>query len=149
MELASLFADQLPHSISLGLFYSVTCSEDGALIAAGGEEMIEEATRGTFLARSTVDTHARVCGSWPATRLDSSYFDPIEISAPTLLISGDLDPITPPSLAEQAMQLLPNSTHILVAGGGHSPANDCTTSALAAFLEGGPERVAEITCSLD
>lgn len=149
MELASLFADQLPHSISLGLFYSVTCSEDATLIAAGGEEMIEDATRGTFLARSTVDTHTRVCASWPATSLDDSYFDPVEINAPTLLISGDLDPITPPSLAEAAMQMIPNSAHILVTGGGHSPANDCTTSALATFLEDGPERVAQITCALD
>lgn len=149
MELASLFADQLPHSISLGLFYSVTCAEDAPLIAAAGEEVVANATRGTFLARSTVDTDARVCASWPASRLDDSYFNPMEISAPMLLISGDLDPITPPSLAEQAMQMLPNSSHIVLAGGAHSPANDCTSNAIAAFLEGGPERVAGITCRLD
>ena len=40
---------------------------------------------------------------------------------PALLLSGALDPVTPPSYGEDARALLPNSRHVVIAESHHGP----------------------------
>jgi pimeloyl-ACP methyl ester carboxylesterase len=53
-----------------------------------------------------------------------------------LLLSGELDPATPPRWAEIARATLPNSIHLIVPGVGHGAAAEgCVPQLTAEFIE--------------
>ena len=58
------------------------------------------------------------------------------IEAPVLLLSGALDPVTPPRRAEAARKYMKNAQHLVVKNGGHivSPLG-CAPRLLRAFLD--------------
>jgi len=53
-----------------------------------------------------------------------------------LILSGGLDPVTPPANGEKVAQTLPNSRHVVAAGYGHivSP-HACTPRLIAKFID--------------
>ena len=57
------------------------------------------------------------------------------------MTSGDLDPVTPPVNADTLAQTLPESLHVRVPAGGHSPVGlvglDCLDNLKRAFIERG------------
>jgi pimeloyl-ACP methyl ester carboxylesterase len=53
-----------------------------------------------------------------------------------LLLSGELDPVTPPKFAEQAAQTLVNSRHLIVRGVGHNAGfTGCVPDLMVEFIE--------------
>ena len=40
---------------------------------------------------------ARACEFWPKGTVDPSYYAPVRSDVPALVLSGDLDPVTPPT----------------------------------------------------
>ena len=64
--------------------------------------------------------------------------EPVESDVPTLLLSGEFDPITPPRNAELVAQGLPNSILYTAPFTGHGAAlsDPCAAELVAAFLEG-------------
>jgi hypothetical protein len=44
---------------------------------------------------------------------------------PVLLVSGNLDPVTPPMWGEIVARRFPNSLHLVVPAGTHTPSNPC------------------------
>jgi len=62
---------------------------------------------------------------------------PVSSDKPTLVFSGEFDPITPPSWAEEAAKTLSNSFYFNVprAGHGSSATVDCPRSIMLAFLD--------------
>ncbi len=60
------------------------------------------------------------CDVWPHLTMDSSFKDPVTSDLPVLLLSGELDPVTPPSFAETTLQTLSNSQHLIAKGQGHN-----------------------------
>jgi len=55
-----------------------------------------------------------------------------------LLLSGEMDPVTPPAYAELAAETLPNSLHIVAPGMGHNVANrGCIPGLMRDFVEAG------------
>lgn len=71
-----------------------------------------------------------------------------DMDAPTLIIAGQLDILTPPSQARRLHALLPNSRLVLLEGVAHSPfleAGQQTFSAVRAFLTG--ERACSCRCT--
>jgi len=122
-------------SMSFGLTFSVLCAED--LPFATREEMIEEA-RGTFLGPQVALDFARICSFWPRGEIPPGFREPVRSAAPVLLLSGELDPVTPPRWAEEARQTLVNSAHFLVPGVGHgATAEGCVPQLIAKFIDRG------------
>ena len=65
-----------------------------------------------------------------------AIFEPIHGSAPSLLLSGNLDPVTPPSWGERVAEALTPSRHVVVPGGGHGVSTlGCVPKLIAEFLE--------------
>jgi pimeloyl-ACP methyl ester carboxylesterase len=55
---------------------------------------------------------------------------------PVLLLSGGLDPVTPPQYADEVAKTLRNSRHIVAAGYGHIvSAHGCAPRLLNAFVD--------------
>jgi fermentation-respiration switch protein FrsA (DUF1100 family) len=60
------------------------------------------------------------CGIWPADPAPAGFHEPVRSDIPVLLLSGELDPVTPPRYAEQLLPWFPNATHLVAPGQGHS-----------------------------
>jgi pimeloyl-ACP methyl ester carboxylesterase len=120
-------------SVSTGMFLSIVCAEDVPRFdAAQGDEL----TRGTFLGGDWLGDMRAECDAWPSASLPDSYFEPVRSEAPSLLLSGNLDPVTPPSWADEVQRTLPRSRQIVVPGAAHGTTSlGCVPDLIAEFLE--------------
>jgi pimeloyl-ACP methyl ester carboxylesterase len=77
-----------------------------------------------------------VCDVWPRGQVPDDATKPVVADLPVLLLSGGLDPVTPPANAEEVGKTLRNSRHVVAAGYGHivSP-HACGPRLLAAFVD--------------
>src|SRR5690606_3438348 len=117
--------------IAGGLRWSVVCNEDVPLI-----DGVEEATAGTFWGRAAVDAEREACAEWPQADVPADYFEPFSVPHPVLILSGTVDPVTPPRWGELLEQTLPNAQHVRLSGASHMPAfPGCTPEVVRGFLE--------------
>jgi pimeloyl-ACP methyl ester carboxylesterase len=108
-------------AIRAGLLLSVACPEDVARIRP---EEIEPATRGSLIGDARVRGEFAACSQWPSTSMPAGYYDPFHSPVPTLLVSGEYDPVTPPQWGEAAQKDFINSVHLVLAAG-HVASNGC------------------------
>lgn len=111
----------LMQSIRPGLLLSFTCAEDVSRIRP--EEVARE-TAGSFIGDQRVRNQMAACSVWPKRDVPSDYYRPLRSRVPVILVSGDLDPVTPPSWGEIALRYFPNGMHVVIPGT-HTPTNDC------------------------
>ncbi len=117
-------------AIRIGMLQSVVCSEDAARIS---EADIARETRGTLLGDSRVRQQLAACAVWPRTVLPADHAAPATGNVPVLIISGTLDPVTPPQWGAEAARHLPRSLHLVVPAG-HTPGSPCVNRISAEFL---------------
>jgi len=110
------FFGNLAASLSDGFFLSVTCAEDVAFYT---EAEAQEAARGTFLGDFRARVQKAACAEWPRGVVTADFNAPVRSDAPTLLLSGERDPVTPASDAERAAQSLPHARRVVIPGAGH------------------------------
>jgi pimeloyl-ACP methyl ester carboxylesterase len=120
-------------SLSTGMFLSVVCSEDMPAITAVDREL---AANDPFFGTDLVDSQTALCEVWPRGELPDHYSDPVESDRPVLLLSGLLDPVTPPRWAAKVGQSLTNAREIVVPGVGHNTIPvGCMPELMAEFIE--------------
>ncbi|MCE2513977.1 MAG: alpha/beta fold hydrolase [Acidobacteria bacterium] len=131
-------------AINVGMFLSVVCAEDVARLAAGeAERMAGEG----MLGRLTMEVTNDACSVWPAAELPDDYFEPVRSAAPALLLSGDLDPVTPPRWGETVMDGLTDALHVVAPGAGHGVLpRGCTRDVVAEFIEAGTHAGLDASC---
>jgi pimeloyl-ACP methyl ester carboxylesterase len=108
-------------SIRAGLLLSFTCAEDVSRIRPA--EVATE-TAGSFIGAQRVRNQMAACSVWPKGDVPQDYYRPLRSQVPAILVSGNLDPVTPPSWGEIALRYFPNGIHIVLPGT-HTPTNDC------------------------
>lgn len=104
-------AFQLDSGLYEGMLYAVACTEDAPLLEAAPAEGTVFGDRTTVL--------REVCAAWPKGAVSADFRTPVRSDTPTLLLSGEWDPITPPVYAEAVAESLPNSLHVIAPGMGH------------------------------
>jgi pimeloyl-ACP methyl ester carboxylesterase len=104
-----------------GLLLAISCTEDTARIRP---DEVEPMTSGSFIGDARVRGQMAACAVWPRTRLPADFYAGFQSDVPVLLVSGNLDPVTPPKWGEEAAKSLPNSRH-LVLPTAHVGDNDC------------------------
>jgi pimeloyl-ACP methyl ester carboxylesterase len=88
------------------------------------------------------------CSFWPRGTIPADLREPVTSDVPTLLLSGALDPITPPEWAEVAAKTLRHSRHIVVPGTGHGASGvGCIPRVMEAFLKSGQTSGLEVACA--
>ncbi len=77
-----------------------------------------------------------MCEVWDLKKTDPIETAPVSSNVPVLLYSGDLDPVTPPVWAREALRFLPNGRHRVWMGIGHDvmSVSECADRFAAAFL---------------
>lgn len=119
-------------AIALGMHNSVVCSED--VPRFGTVALDRAAVAATYLGTAFVDALPEICRKWPRGQVDSDFFAPLVSNIPTLLLSGSLDPVTPPADAERVGRNLKNSRHLVFEAAGHGQtALPCMDRVLADF----------------
>ena len=123
-------------SMSYGMFYSVLCAEDADFSLADQqlEGVYPEIARQE---KRSLPLFLEVCERWDVTPLGDQVDLPVESSIPTLVLSGEFDPVTPPEYAAEAASSLSNSYVYTFPTGAHGAAMDgiCQDQIINAFLD--------------
>ncbi len=129
-----------------GMYYSVMCAEDVDFVLTD----LALAGVDVHIARAqTRDTAAfiQLCQKWNVPQLGAAADEPVKANVPTLIFSGDLDPITPPPNGSAAAEnITPSYVYEFPAYGHGAMTNgDCPLEIIAAFVEN-PERAPNAQC---
>jgi pimeloyl-ACP methyl ester carboxylesterase len=120
--------------ISIGMALSVFCSEDGVVSAMG--------------AAIGPDTLDPACRMWPRGALPRDHTAAVRAKIPALILSGFLDPATPPSWAENVARQLPESRHIVIRNASHSYTglSPCVDNIMSEFISAGSAKGLDVSC---
>ncbi|HEX5488399.1 MAG TPA: alpha/beta hydrolase, partial [Rhodanobacteraceae bacterium] len=76
----------------------------------------------TLLGEQLIEASLAACKVWPHGPMPEGFHAPFKSSIPTLLISGERDPVTPPSDAAEVLKGLSDGRSLVVKGMGHAEA---------------------------
>ena len=111
-----LLGTNLGETLSAGMAYSVQCAEDAPFLdSEQARAWGETSYLGDFAASLT-----EVCALWPRGEVPADFKQPVTSDVPVLLLSGELDPVTPPQYGDQAAATLSHSRHLIAPGQGHN-----------------------------
>ncbi len=99
-----------------GVYLSITCPE---FVARIHDEDVAAAVEGTYLGDYRVRQQREACALWPHAALPRDYWEPLRSTIPTLLVTGERDPVTPAQDTLLVATTLPNSRTIIVPDGAH------------------------------
>jgi pimeloyl-ACP methyl ester carboxylesterase len=117
---AELQIQSVSESIGFAMHNSVVCTEDAPWFPPGNDPNAAL----LYLGTTVIDGLRAICESWPAGVIDEDFKEPVVSDRPVLLLSGEYDPVTPPTYAERvAAAGLTNSRRIVARGQGHGIAS--------------------------
>ncbi len=102
----------------VGAYLAITCAEDVDRI---DPKEVPAIVANTYQGDDRIRDQVEACSFWPHGKLPESFFEPLESLAPTLLLTGWLDPATPPEWAVEVQKHLPNSRNVVIREGAHGP----------------------------
>jgi pimeloyl-ACP methyl ester carboxylesterase len=135
LEIAAATTD----TMSLGATMSILCSEEMAVAP-----MQERASEAPTFRNGYAEFWRSRCRTWP-TGPPPSVEKNAQIRVPALILSGALDPVTPPRWGEAMAASFPHHKHIVAPGAAHNVSfSGCVPDLIAEFLETAePERLDE------
>ncbi len=90
------------------------------------------------------------CKVWPRGVMDPDFKQPVVSAKPVLLLSGEDDPITPPSNAARAAKTLGNSLSLVTPGQGHGNIfRGCLPRIATDFVDAGSVKGLDTACVKD
>ncbi len=138
-----IVAESLGSSINVAMSMSVSCSEDAPFFDSAA------AAASGFLRDDIPRELERACGVWPHEPVAAAEKTPLESSVPSLLLSGENDPVTPPVYGERLLRTLVRGRHVVVPGMGHNVlGRGCVRRLMIDFLAE-PDREAQDTACVD
>jgi pimeloyl-ACP methyl ester carboxylesterase len=136
---------QISDQLANGMQYSVICSEDEPFFASANID--RAATAKTYQGTDMMDALHEICGLWPRGPVDAELHAPLHSDIPTLLLSGEADPVTPPVDAERAAAGLTRHRHLILKGEGHGQLpTGCMPTVAADFLDNPAPDKLDTTC---
>ena len=131
-------------SMSIGMQLSVLCSEDATRLT---EEDVDRESAGTVFGLHLLRGQLEACAIWPRGDVDPAFFNPVISEIPALILSGDLDPVTPPGWGDSVAQHLANARHITVPATGHGVVGTpCGQDLIRRFVERGTADDLDVSC---
>lgn len=132
--------------LATGMHFSVVCAEDlGPNAPAAATTGPAQAAAASGVARgapgpgfgdSFAQLYQQACADWPRGTVSPAFYTLPPAPAPTWLLSGGLDPVTPPRHAARVAQALgAQARHIVVPNAGHGVAAlGCLREAVMRFI---------------
>ena len=142
MGTAFQVVSQIDAKISRGMQLSVICAEDAPFIT---DNDIKTTSANSFYGDARVRVTMKACAEWPQAKVAASFLDPVKSDVPVLLVSGELDPVTPPWLAQNVAKTLSHSRLVLVHNATHN-SYDCIENLVADFIDKGTTEGLDTSC---
>jgi len=139
---------QGPSRFALGQYLAITCGESFALM---DYEPAARAARKTRFGDYRLRRQREACRGWPAARAADDHLAPISSRTAILMVSGGLDPVTPPAWADALAARLPRSRHLVLRDSGHvfdglSGVDTCLDPLMVRFLESADPAAVDDSC---
>ena len=139
--LASLGGESMAGSMNRGMQWSVICAEDA------DRYVVDPKDAGTALGTDMADMFFAACKAWPKGTRPADFAAPLKSNVPVLLMSGELDPVTPPEYAERVAKTLPNSKAVVLKGQGHNVmGTGCMPKLIGKFIETANAKALDTKC---
>jgi pimeloyl-ACP methyl ester carboxylesterase len=139
------FADYLTDTgISDGMYFSVECGEDMAFTTLQNLDtsvnVLRPEIRHAIL--TGLQSDFAICQVWGQPAVPTVQKQPVTSSVPTLILSGEYDPVTPPSNGQLLEKTLSKSFFFLFPATGHGvfDTGGCPDSIILAFLQNPTEK---------
>jgi pimeloyl-ACP methyl ester carboxylesterase len=150
-DLAPFYEATKPQGPSLyadGMGLSVICSEGLPLMDV---RAARNAANATLLGDYRLRRQIQACAEWPRGEVAKDHLKPVRSNSPVLLLSGELDPVTPPQSADDVAKMLPNAIHVVIPSSGHifdgmSGVDSCLDPLILAFLDTGDAKALDASC---
>lgn len=131
-------------NMSIGMQLSVICAEDAPKNTA---DDLKKGSESTLFGKYVMSIQQEACTFWPRGKVDESFYEPVRSAIPSLVLSGEDDPVTPPMWGEQVASTLSNSKHVIIPGTGHTAGGTgCGQRIMREFIEEGSPANLDTTC---
>jgi pimeloyl-ACP methyl ester carboxylesterase len=129
---SSYFAIQQQDTMAVGASLSILCSEELARIS---DEEVNQVSQTGFVGSAFIDLYRNACSIWPRAEVPAVYSDFRKLDIPVLILSGELDPVTPPRWGKEMAEYYPNSLHLIANDTGHNVAPaPCANELMEQFI---------------
>lgn len=141
MAQARMLLASMGDSMAHGMGLSVSCTEDA-------DELQPDPTDAdTVLGGEFVQYMKAQCAIWPRGQRPADFREPARGDVPVLLLSGELDPVTPPRYGEEVAQHLNRARRLVLHGQGHNViGTGCTPKLVARFIESADPDAPDAKC---
>ncbi len=132
--------------INLGVYYAIMTSDEGAF---NNQDKLQLDSKNLSFSESGLSLFSadpEIIKTWPHKKIESNTMTFATSQIPTLLISGEFDPVTPPVNGNALMSSLPKSQHFVFKNNGHVPLNRCFFNLAKQFLDN-PLQNVEASCT--
>jgi pimeloyl-ACP methyl ester carboxylesterase len=127
--------------MAYGMQLSVICSEDADGVRG------DPSMAASLLGNALVDVLVAQCAVWPKGGRPVDFHKPLATAVPALLISGELDPVTPPSYADEVVKSLRNGRALVLRGQGHNVIGaGCMPKLFAQFIDKADAKALDAKC---
>jgi len=131
-------------NMSIGMQLSVICAEDAP---KNTPDDLQKGSESTLFGKYVMSIQQQACAFWPRGTIDESFYEPVRSAIPTLVLSGEDDPVTPPTWGEQAASTLSNARHVIIPGTGHTAGGTgCGQRIMREFIEKGSPAALDTSC---
>lgn len=142
---ALLTTENLAEMLALGMHNSVACTEDVPFYDI--DRIDGEKLSNTYMGDVAYKGLLETCRIWPGGPIDDDFTEPFSSTVPTLILSGEIDPVTPPENGERAAAYLGNARALTLPGQGHGQIQlGCMPRLLAQFVRSADHSTLEVEC---
>ena len=129
--LGSVLSSRRGGQVAMGMHFSVVCAEDMPLLERG------PAVTNAGSDDGYLRLYRQVCADWPRGAVPAAFYTLPVATAPVLLLSGGLDPATPPRHGERVAQALGAlARHVVVPNAGHGVVGlGCMRDVVSRFID--------------
>ncbi len=138
MGLGSVLSSRRGGRVAMGMHFSVVCAEDMPLL----ERAVAATASGPDTGDGSLRLYRQVCADWPRGAVPAAFYTLPLSASPVLLLSGGLDPATPPRHGERVAKALGALTrHVVVPHAGHGVMGlGCMREVVYRFIDAAEDR---------
>jgi len=136
-------ADRTGRSLAAGMHFAVICAEDMPRIDAAQRQAAAATRFGTVF----IDQYAEACAPVATRPVPAAFYDVPRSDVPVLVLSGGLDPATPPRHGASVAERLGNARHVVAPALGHGVMRQgCAPRLITRFVRDGDHRGLDDDC---
>jgi pimeloyl-ACP methyl ester carboxylesterase len=154
LGLSAALSSRRGGTLAMGMHFSVLCAEDGPRLppesSVAPSDAAPTSTTAPFVDHAA-RLYQRACAFWPRGEVPAAFYRLPAASAAALLLSGGLDPATPPRHGERVARALgPKARHVVVPNAGHGLMGiGCVRDLMFRFIDAADDaaaRAVDVSC---